>query len=301
MFNLGASFIAGPFCTSALLSSPATKRTNYMHRTIVLLACFTGLFAQPHSPSPHLKEFGGNTGLVLIASARDGFAVATDGAQVNADGTISRAEKLFPIGKDGAVAIAGSVSIQDPIGKPVREELDLVGMVKGWIDSHPDASLDAGIHEITELASQTSNRFFSAREPGKEAGAFKFALIFVGYSDQKPVITGTRYFAPTAKGKLPKTESIEAPADPGSILVFGPGAVAMELLTGKSAALKKFSSSEAIQNYRHSSPTSLTAEQFSRVLSSIVEATESAQGKALAHGSAVAPPNKVLTITFALK
>src|SRR5690348_17192678 len=141
--------------------------TNCLLRTLVLMGCVIPGFGQPHPHSVHLRQFGGNTGLVLIASARDGWAIATDGAQVNADGTVSRAEKLFPIGKTAAVAIAGSVSIQDPVGRPVREELDLVEIVKGWTDSHPDASLDNAIREITELVSQKSNHFLSARNPGK--------------------------------------------------------------------------------------------------------------------------------------
>lgn len=263
------------------------------------MGCVTPLLGQAHAQAPHLRQFGGSTGLVLIASARDGLALATDGAQVNADGTISQAEKLFPVGKNGAVAIAGSVSIQDPVGRPVREELDLVGMVKGWIDSHPDASLRNAIREISELVSQKSAHFFSARVPGKQAGAFKFALIFVGYANEKPVITGTRYFAPSAKGKPPRTEPIKTAADPGTIFIFGPGAVATELLTGKSPALKKFKSSEAIKSYKSSSPQSLTADQLSAVLSSIIEATESREGKALSHGGVVAPPNKAAIISKA--
>lgn len=271
-----------------------------MHRAI-LLTCFTTLFAQPHSQSGHLKQFGGNTGLVLVASARDGWAIATDGAQVNADGTISRADKMFRIGKDGAVAIAGSVSIQDPVGRQVREELDVPGIVRTWTESHPEASLDSGIREITGQVSRDATQFFSARDPGKHAGEYRFALIFVGYSDQKPVIAGTRYFAPAAKGKPPKIETIKVSAMPGAILVFGPGAVAAELLDGNSASLKKFKSSTSIANYKSSSPQSLTAEQLSGVLATIVDATESAQGKAFSHNSTVAAPNKVVTIGFSFK
>jgi hypothetical protein len=263
------------------------------------MGCVTPVSGQAHPEAPHLRPFGGDTGLVVIGSVRDGWAIATDGAQVNADGTVSRAEKLFPIGKTGAVAIAGSVSIQDPVARPVREELDLVGIVKGWTDSHPDASLDDAIREITKLVSQKSSHFLSARNPGKQAGKYIFALIFAGYANEKPVLQGTWYFEPAAKGKPQKTEPINAAADPGTIFVFGPSAVAMELLTGKSPALKKFKFSEAIKNYKSSSPQSLTAEQLSAVLSSIIEATESRDGKALSHGGVVAPPNKAAVISKA--
>ncbi len=288
------------FCSSrsAIISGDTT---NHMNRTIIFLSCVAALFAQPHSQSRHLRQFGGKTGLVLIASARDGWAVATDGAQVNADGTISRAEKLFRIGKDGAVAIAGSVSIQDPVGRPVREELDVPEIVRTWINSHPEASLDSAIREITEQVSGDASKFFSARDPGKHAGEHSFTLIFVGYANQKPVITGTRYFAPVAKGKPPRVERITVSADPGLVFVFGPGAVAAELLDGNSPSLKKFKASSAIANYKASSPKSLTAEQFSAVLATILDATESATGKALSGKNTVAAPNKVVTITFALK
>lgn len=263
-----------------------------MHRTIILLACVTALFGQKQSRFPRLKTFGGNTGLILIASAKDGLAVATDGAQRNADGTTSRADKLFPIGKDGAVAIAGSVSIQDPVVRPVREELDIPEIVRTWTDSHPDAAMDAGIREITALVTSESNRFFRARDPGKNAAKFRFALIFAGYLNQKPAIMGTRYFAPAAQGKPPRVEPITVSADPGSIVVFGPGSVATQLINGNSSSLKKFKFSAAIENYRSSSPESLTAEQFSVVLSTILEATQSLEGKALSGSSTVAPPDK---------
>jgi hypothetical protein len=266
-----------------------------MYRTILFVACFTALLAQPQYR--HIKHFGGKTGLVLVASGQDGLAIATDGAQVNADGTISQAEKLFPIGKEGAVAIAGIASIQDPVGRPVREELDVAAIVRTWTNSHQDASLDTGVRAITDAVSRESNRFFSARDPGKHAGEYRFALIFVGYRNDKRVITGTRYFAPAVKGKPLKTEPVTTTAEPGSLLVFGPGAVTNELLTGKSPALKKFKSSEPINHYRSSFPQSLSAEQFAQVLSTILEAAESPQGKALSHGSAVAPPNKAAVIT----
>jgi hypothetical protein len=272
-----------------------------MNRAIIFLSCVTALLAQPHSQSRHLKQFGGNTGLVLIASARDGWAIATDGAQLNADGTTSRADKLFPIGRVGAVAIAGSVSIQDPVGRPVREELDVAGIVRTWIASHPDASLDSGIREITGQVSREAIRFFSARGPGKHAGEYRFTLIFAGYTNQKPVIIGSKYFAPIAKGRPPKIEPIAVSATPGTILVFGPGAVAAEVFDGNSASLKKFKSSDAIANYKSSSPQSLTAQQLSTVLGTILDATESAQGKAFSRNSKVAAPNKIITVGLSLK
>lgn len=263
-----------------------------MTKKLIALFCSTALLAQVPSAGQRVQVFPGRTGLVLIAAASDGFSVATDAAQLNADGTISQADKLFPIGKEGVVAIAGAVSTQDPVNRPVREEFDVAAMVRAWVDSHPGASLDSGIREISTLVSNNANRFFAARVSAKDAGKFKFALVFAGYKDDKPVLTGTRYFMPLAKGRAMKIEPISVEIEPGKVFLFGPGAVATELLSGTSAALKTFKAEPAVKKYRSSRPEQMTAHDLGALLKVVLQATESAEGKKLSGAIAVAPPNK---------
>ena len=266
-----------------------------MTRIFIALFC-TVLFAQAHSPNQTIQVFPGRTGLVLIASAPDGFSVATDGAQRNADGTTSQADKLFAVGKEGVVAIAGTVSIQDPMNRPVRQELNVSNIVRTWIDSHPQASLDSGVREISALVSSRSTSFFSTRNPGKAAGRFSFALVFAGYSNGKPVLAGTRYFMPAGKGKAMKTEPISVDIKPGKIFVFGPGAVARELLRGTSARLNKFKADPAIRKYRSTPPGQMTAADYQALFQAVIQATESPEGRKLAGAIIVASPNKFATV-----
>ncbi|HET7873612.1 MAG TPA: hypothetical protein VFL42_13930 [Terriglobales bacterium] len=264
-----------------------------MIKRLIALACIATAFAQSPSAGQRVVLFGGKTGLVLIAAARDGFAIATDGAQSNADGTISQAEKLFAIGKEGAVAIAGAVSVQDPVTRPVREEFDVAGMVGAWVDSHPEASLDSAIREISTMVSNNANRFFAARVSQKDAGQYKFTLVFAGYNGDKPVLTGTRYYMPLAKGKPMKIVPITAEIKAGKLFVFGPGAVADQLLSGTSTSLKKFAAEAAVKKYRSLRAGQLTAQDLGQLFRVILQATESPEGRKLSGKIFVAPPHKL--------
>jgi hypothetical protein len=241
--------------------------------------------------------FPDRTGLVLIASTHEGFAVATDGAQANADGTASEVQKLFQVGKYGAVALAGSVSIQDPIDRPVREEVNVSRIVKGWLDSHPDANLEVANREINSLVSQAVAKFFSTRNPGAQAGKYVFAVLCVGFVDGKPLTSGNRYFMPLAKGKPARAEKILDHIRFGEIWGHGSGKIVEELTKGKSSALKEFKAEPSVKHF-HALPESLSTQDFLNLFDTILRAAESEEGKKFDHASSVvAPPNRLATIT----
>src|SRR5438045_7442347 len=104
----------------------------------IILLSSLALVAQTNN----LHVTPGKIGMVLVAASSDGVAVATDGAQFNADGTSSEVQKLFQVGKQGAILLAGNVSIQDPVDRPVREEVNVARIAKGWLDSHADATME---------------------------------------------------------------------------------------------------------------------------------------------------------------
>src|SRR5258708_34422864 len=84
----------------------------------------------------------GRVGMVMVGNASDGLALAADGASINADGTLSTVPKLLQAGKNGAVLFAGAVSIQDPVGRAVREEVNIARIASVWLDAHRDTTLD---------------------------------------------------------------------------------------------------------------------------------------------------------------
>ena len=252
--------------------------------------------ARETAPPPHV--FPGTVGLVLLASAQDGFAVATDGASANADGTLSQAQKLFPVGKNGAIAFAGTVSIQDPVDRPVREELNVARIASVWLDAHPDASVDAAGQEINALVSQAATKYFSSRAPGAAMGRFKFALIFAGFAGGKPVLSATRYYIPLAKGRPMRAETFSMDAKPGAMWIFGQANVEQELINGKSNALKSFKAETSIKKLHSASSRELAAQDYVNIFDTVLRASESPEGKKLVAGKpAVALPNKLSTIT----
>lgn len=109
-----------------------------MHKTFIIFLASL-LATATESPAPHVVP--AKVGLVLIAATRQGFALATDGSSLNADGRVSQEQRLFQAGKQGAIMIAGSVSTQDPIGKRVREEVNIGRIASRWLAAHPDADL----------------------------------------------------------------------------------------------------------------------------------------------------------------
>jgi hypothetical protein len=242
--------------------------------------------------------FPDRTGLVLFASTHEGFAVATDGAQSNADGTASEVQKLFQVGKYGAIALAGSVSIQDPIDRPVREEVNVSRIVKAWLNSHPDAGLDLANREINSLVSQTVTKFFSSRNPGAQAGKYAFTIICVGFVDGKPLTAGAKYFMPLSKGKPARSEKIPDNIKLGDIWGHGSGRIVEELTKGKPAALKEFKSEPAVKKFHSSAAQSLSMQDFVNLFDTILRAAESEEGKKFDHGSSiVASPNQLSTIS----
>ncbi|HKS74648.1 MAG TPA: hypothetical protein VJQ82_15705 [Terriglobales bacterium] len=267
-----------------------------MTKSISALFFVTVLLAQP-SPAPQPHLYPGRTGLTLIALANDGFALATDGAQFNADGTISEVQKIFPIGKTGAAVLAGQVSVQDPVTRPVREEFNAARVTELWLNAHHDATFETATQELNSLILQAANRFFSTRDPGRAAGTYKFALLFVEFKDGKPALYGTRYFMPAAPGQAMRATSITATPHPGEIWVFGLVKTTQELLAGNSATLKKYKADPALVKLR-ASRSQVSAQYFLSAFDVALQAAESPDGQKFDSGrSVIAPPNRLATIT----
>jgi hypothetical protein len=257
-----------------------------------------GALALVGQTGERVHMFPDRTGLVLIADIHEGFVVATDGAQFNADGTASEVQKLFQVGKYGAIALAGSVSIQDPIDRPVREEVNISRIAKAWLDSHSDAGLETANREINALVSQAVAKFFSTRNPAAQAGKYVFAIICLGFADGKPFTEGTRYSIPLSKGKPARAEKFSGNAGPGVIWGYGGGRVPAELTSGKSVALKEFKGEPSVKKFHSSAARDLSPQDFINLFDTILRAAESEEGKKFNHGSSIiAPPNRFATIS----
>lgn len=265
---------------------------------VLLLVWITSLATPTRETAPAARVFPSSAGLIFISSANDGIAVAADGASFNADGTVSQAQKLFPVGKAGAVAIAGSVSIQDPVTRPVREEVNVSRIAAAWLDSHPDATLDVAAKEINAAVAEATAKYFSTRPPGADMGGFKFALIFSGLADGKPVIKATRYYMPLAKGKAMHSEPVAGEIKTGQLWILGQSRVAQALLANSSPSLAKFRAEVSIRKLHSSRPAELTAQDYVNAFDAMLRATESNEGRKMIVGkAAVAPPNKLAIIS----
>ena len=266
---------------------------------LIFFACLLYSLALASQPADTIHVFPSPTGLVLIGATSDGFAVAADGAQANADGTASEIQKLYQVGKYGAIAFPGSVSIQDPIDRPVREEVNIARIAKAWLDSHPDAGLETANREINSLISQAVAKFFSTRDPGPQAGKFAFAIICTGFVDGKPIMAGNKYFMPVSRGKSPRAEKVPGNTKPGDMWIFGNGKIPEELMNGKLNALKKFKAEPSVKKLHSSRKQDLTTQEFSDLFDAILQAAESDEGKRFDHNSSiVAPPNRLATISI---
>src|SRR5262245_37924592 len=227
-----------------------------MLKVITCITCCTFLLAMPQEKEKEkarpLHATQPSVGLTLMTLTGDGFALAVDGAQANADGTLSQVQKLFPVGKNGALVLAGTVSIQDPVDRPVREELNVPNIADGWLKTHPDADIETAAREINGQIAEATKKFFSTRNPGVAAGKYAFAVIFTGFASSKPWASATRYFTPVSKGRPMRTEPAAMALRPGEIQVFGNTRVEQELISGTSPALKKFKAEASIKELRSS-------------------------------------------------
>jgi len=268
-----------------------------MRKATLLLIFLSWLFVTAReAQAPHVVP--ARVGLVLIGATQEGFALAADGSSLNADGRVSQEQKLFQAGKSGVVAISGSVSIQDPVGKRVRDEVNIARVTGAWLAAHPEADIQTVDREVNAAVSAAVNKFLSTRDPGAERGMFKFAIAAAGLVEGKPTVMVTRYFLPSVKGKALRTERTSAPAKTGELWVLGSSSVPMELLTGRSNLLAKAKADPAVKKF-HSSPNStLAGQDYINLFDRVLNAAESDQGKKMDGKRAiVAAPNHYAMLT----
>lgn len=268
-----------------------------MHK--FLLICFVCVLATAGErlPAPHVVP--AKVGMVLIGATRQGFALATDGSSLNADGRVSQEQRLFQAGKNGAILIAGNVSTQDPIGRKVREEVNIGRIASRWLAEHPDSDLQTADRELNATVASAMNKFLSNRNVGTNGGKFQFGILAAGFADGKPTLIATRYFMPMAKGKAMRTERASAVARPGEIWIYSQSGVPLILLTGKSNTLEQFRSDPAVEKFRSPQNSDFGEQDDLSLFDRILKASESDQGKKLDGKRAiVAPPNRFATITL---
>jgi len=261
----------------------------------VLLMC---LLAQGRegSSAPHVVP--AKVGLVMIGAAQDGFALAADGSSLNADGRVSQEQKLFQVGKLGALALTGTVSIQDPIGKRERGEVNIARIAGAWLAAQSDVDLQTVNRDLNTAIAAELNKFLCTRDRG-ERGAFKFGVIIAGFSDGKPVLMTTRYFMPALKGKPARAQQTSTALQAGDLWTFGSSAVPAEIYAGKTNALKTFKDEPSVKKFRSAQKSSLTAQDYINLFDTTLRAAESEEGKKMGGKRAiVAPPNRFATITL---
>lgn len=269
-----------------------------MRKNALLLVMLMFLRAQARQDGfvPHIVP--ARVGLVELGVAQDGLALAADSSSLNADGRVSQEQRLFQLGKHGALALTGTVSIQDPVGKPVREEVNIARIVGAWAAAHTDVDLQTANRDINATIAAALNKFLATRDPGKERGAFKFGLIVAGFQEGKPALTMTRYFMPAVKGKQARAEETSAVLHAGELWLFSSSVAAADILSDKTAGLKTFADRPAVRKFHSASASSLAAQDFLGLLDAVLRAAESDQGRKIDGKRAiVAPPNRFATVT----
>jgi len=234
----------------------------------------------------------------MVAQTGEDFVVASDSAVLNADGTLSSVQKILPVGKNGALLVAGLVSLQDPVSKPVREEVNISRIAASWLSAHPEADIRTAREQINSQVLAALAKFFSVRNPGTEANQYRFTLIYAGFLNDKPVCNAIRYYLPAARGKNPRTENLFMELEASEARIFSGSRAVPELLNGKSHGLGEFKAAPAMQKLRNSGTQGLQTEDYLQIFSAILGAAESDEGVKLDSGRAViSPPNKFATIT----
>jgi hypothetical protein len=305
-----ARYLAGAACASGSCMTRILQDKNSqekamvpgMSKLILPLLCLMSLLAsagEKEREHRKIKLVIGHGGLVLLAGTPEGFALAADGSSFNADGTVSLADKLMAVGKRGALALGGTVAIQDPIGRAVRQEVNVSRFAAAWLQAHPDLEIEAASQQLNAAVEETLAKFFATRDPEAGAGKYQFELIFAGFSGGQAKVLRTRYYLPKAKGGKARTETIAVAVKPGQVLAFGPERVKEELLRGKSNALKAFKAEAPVKKFREpAAPGTFSLQDYIALFDVILRAAESEEGKKLeAAEGIVAPPNAFATVT----
>jgi len=209
------------------------------NRMALFLAAFFCLSAYPLERAGATYLVPAKVGLVLIGATADGFTLAVDGSSLNADGRVSQEQKLFQAGQHGAVAIFGTVSLQDPLGAKVRGELNIARVASAWLSAHPDVDVAAADRDLNAAVTAEMNKFFSTRGPGATPGAFEFGLVIAGFADGKRVVSTTRYFAPISKGRPVRTQHTSMAAHDFDVWVYGNASHPRQSLSTGIAAIQK--------------------------------------------------------------
>jgi hypothetical protein len=269
-----------------------------MRNTTLLLAFLASLFATSGVAVTRPHVVPARVGLVLVGATQQGMVLAADGSSLNADGRVSQEQKLFQAGRQGAIAISGTVSIQDPIGKRVREEVNVARIAGAWLASHPDADIQSANREVNAAIAAAVNKFFSTRSLGAQKGMFKFTVIAAGLVDARATVIVTRYFLPSAQGKTVRAEQMSTPCKPGDMWIFGSSSVPESLLNEKGNQLENLKANSADRKFHSSANLPPGEQDHISIFAHLLRAAESDHGKKVdAKRAIVAPPNRFATLT----
>jgi hypothetical protein len=268
-----------------------------MQRIALAFILFAGL-SPARDVDPAYHRVPARVGLLLIAAVSDGLALGADGSSLNADGRVSQEQKLFRLGKQGALALSGTVSLQDPIGVRERGEVNVARIAAAWVGAHPDADLETANRDLNAAVAAELNKFLATRDPGAAAGTFRFGVIAAGYSAGKPLLVTTKYFMPATKGKPARAEQTSVTLQPGDLWISGSSAVPGAVVAANATALRSFRDEPAAAKFRSGQKSTLTPQDYLGLFDVILRAAESDQGKKLDGKRAIAaPPNRFAMVT----
>lgn len=205
--------------------------------------------------------------LCLLASySSDGFALASDGKVQHPDGTQSEAKKIFRVGNLGAAGMEGSVRVQELTGSKITAAVDVPTILEHWLSDHPNANIETANHEVVAMLVSEFKKFFDTRNPGADAGSFRFRLVFWGFVDHKPLWLFNKFYVPTQSGEAPRVDTARTTPKAGNIWAWGAWLIQEELMGGTSPQLQSYKENPSIKLIRQSAKETISKEQFLKVL-----------------------------------
>jgi len=182
--------------------------------------------------------------MIIVSATKSSIIIGADSGLVssssNGEAISNRERKIFPIGRNVACFLTGTISVSFPGS---AEKINLPNDVRRWAAQHPHAGVRDAYQGLTDLV-ETKHANARSREPQPHSIT---SVGCVGFDMGTPIVIASDFYVQAdSKPKIIKTENSLLP---GLVIPLGPK-VATEILRGEGNALASFKSEAIIHKYR---------------------------------------------------
>jgi hypothetical protein len=238
--------------------------------TLSVFAALLILPARTVSPGEHAHGT-----LIIVSATSAAIVIAADSSLVVRGKVVSTKEqKIFPLNRDGACFLGGSVRLAF-LG--TAERVDFVQMVRKWITQHPHTAVREAHQTLTALMLK---ELAPVRVPHPELHSTVF-LGCVGFDGDRAGFLGSEFYPQT--DSEPRVTKTDATLWPGLVAPMDRAKVAAEMLRGNAIALQSFKSEPIVTKYRRAMAEGtralLTKRDLLALSSACLQATETRVGQ----------------------